>query len=433
MNTGIIASARRRTQAWLGTSYGVLMGTANDNSTTTAEPSAVAALSIYSYTAYDPLSWKQDNATIEVPSNSNVQLGRIITATYVDQAGISHQQRKWDGSAYNTFVGYGFARPNKGASQSNNEGAVSAILALSAGDLFQHWKGVTNTSNCTNGGTRNYIGVEVIPPGTRYTFATRGATAQTIGTTRASILWNGSDVVDTLNSHDPTTNSQNFVVPSDTTGRIRVSAQVISSAANVGTLSVWITQNGSDVTRKSVNMGTGTPANNISSRILIVSPGDIIAIDAQLGVAGAGIGATNDGMWACVEELPAGHRFCTAAKATNQSIGSPTDITWDGTDIYDPEALHDPVTNNKLITFPGDAQEYRVTYGLTATAVGLSYTNASPAYRPGYAGHANGQLWHNDMGPWNQISGGLADMYLQGFGLSSITAGATDFFQVEFR
>jgi len=412
--------------AFLATNYGALMSIANDSSTVRSQTGGAATT--YPFLCYDKQGWKVDTATLQVPNNSEIQLLRLLGSQHTSSVAQTYDFRKWNGAAYAQITdGRGQMRPNR--SGSNTETSFSAILPAVAGDKYQLWN-ESSTLNAVNGGSRNWYGIEVIPKDTKYTFAIRDGTNQTFSANvKTNIQFTGADIVDLLNCHSPTVNADQFVIQAGTTGVVRVTAFATAGAANTGTLNLKVALNGVDVAYAASNEGSGTPAVTVASRILRVVAGDIITVSVQLS-AGTSIGGN---AWCCVEELSATHRYCIASLGSNQSIGSGTDIPWDGVDIWDPENLHDPVTNNTKIFFPSDAREFRCTYGVTASTAGLTYNNSAQAYFGGYAAAANGRTVFNSMGAWNTIVSQTFEV-VQGFGLVTANGGVgTTFYQIEFR
>lgn len=443
MGAGMISSARRRTNIFRSITYGACI--AHPFTTTSIGSTAPAALSIYTGTEWDPLSWKQDaGTTIQVPSgNPNIQLIRVMGSQYLDTQAIGFDTREWDGTQYSKISpGTGFVRPVRGGDNCGVQ--FSEILAVSGGEKLEQWREQANAANAINDG-RNWFGAEVVAPSTNYTNARKSGTTQSLGTSRGSITWDAADAVDLLNCHDPSVNPQRFTVQAGTTGKWRASAYIVGSAAIAGTMTVWITLNGVDVAKKAITFTAGTPAFNVVSPVLSVSTGDIVTFDAQFSVS-SGIGGATNGptMWADIEELPAAHRYCLVQKSATQTIPASTDTqtTWDGTDLWDPENLHDPTTNNGRILMAPGAQEARITYGLGGTSsTPLSWCNrgggsggivSGTSKIDGLPCDGNGTLFHNAMGLWIPIANGTY-FDLRAWNFGTIPAAGTTFFQVEFR
>lgn len=428
---GVMPGAEAR--PWLATDYGALIAMADNNTSSQAQAAAVLAVS-NPFTAYDPRAFKLSNTTFQVPPG--VDLLRLQGDAYLSSGagGAAYRMRKWDGAAYVDIDGSGQSRGHR--TGATNENAHCAILAVSAGDLFQFQKvsGPANTAD--NGGTRNWFSAEVIPPNTRYTFAVNTIGQTFPAATFTDVVFN-SNVADTLGTRTGTTSQ--FIVGAGTSGKLRVNAWACAGAAGGGSLSLRIRLNGVDVAGSAANSGGGTSATGVAGPILTVVPGDIITIavhNASGTTIASGLGAR---AWCCIEELPANHRYCQLQKSANQGVGAGTVITWD-TEIHDPENAHSLVTNTHRITIPADAREWRTTWGGAATTTNLGYESSNKAGAgyawAGYAGCANGRTIFNAMGPWHPKTYGEAGAYtaVEMFGSGSFVAGVpTSFFQVEWR
>jgi hypothetical protein len=436
MIPGIVAGYQNAPQFEYSTDLGVLAAVANDNGTAQAFPASGNGIG-YGYTAYDPLAvgWRDHahgNHVLQVPNDSRINLIRLIGAVYTSLNLRMVQHRKWNGVSTAAFVGAGTARTNRSAVGGVNNGNLhSAILAVSPGDLFDQAVTTGAGGNMINGGTRNFFSAEVIPPGTRYTFVARTAAQVFAANTETAIIFDdASDIVDTLGTHDPTTNPQNFVIQAGTTGKIRVSAWAQAGSSGAGLMELRVKKNGVTQAYANHNQGAATSSGNVVSQIIDVVATDIITFTVKHPGA-TGISAS--GAWICIEEIPADHRYCLVAKSSNEAMGSPANIAWNGVDIHDPEGAHNPAVNNHLITIPADAEEYRLSYGFIATTAGLAYTAQPPNYWPGYAGDANGTLVFNALGPWNTTSGSNQER-IEVFGVGTVNfTGAYTFFQAEWR
>lgn len=421
--------------SFFDTSLGALL-----YSTSTASITGPVAVATFSTTSYDPLTWELsgDNTTLQVPVHSGITLIRLtgsykFTSTSGQIPWCTH--RKWDGAAYSSFPGNGSGRVFTDVGDDPGRSIVSAILAISGGELYRFYYETATAEDRAN--VHFYHGAEVLPSSTRYTFATKSAN-QTGITTRAAITW-GSEVADTLGSHDTGSDTENFVIPADTTGKARAVVNFRSTGATTASIHLYLVHQGTDVGHRDADTNSFTTAFGCCSPILSVVNGDVIKADisssASLGVA------AHDDTWMTVEELPADHRYCLAIKTASQtsSAGVATKVQWDGVDTHDPEGLHDPASNNTRIAVAAGATEAR----LTMQIVTSSSANAKMMWASADAGINNGvmpidvQAGSNEenlncMGAWVPVAG-VSYFEVTVFSVGSFNVVAGSFFQVEFR
>jgi hypothetical protein len=418
---------------FLSTDHGALI---YQSTSTVATPSAVSVRSLPG-TAYDPLGMKSGNDTLILPSNPNLTLGRLqggIATSGGASFWPSHRGRKYDGvSAYAALAeGSSWAQANRNTTGGENfDTFASAIIPLAAADRFQMWVETSASSySFIQNGSRNWFALEVIKPGTRYCLAHRTSTQTVTAGVTTALSFTSADVADTLGCHDHVGNPSQFVVPADTTGKIRVTAFARSAAANPGTFSLVIELNGVRVAYDSQNLGSSQFGKaEVDSSILSVDPGDVIQVLVN-SQTGTGIAA---GSWACVEELPANHRYCLLKKSAAQALASPENVAWD-VEAHDPEGCHSG--SGTTITHPAGVSEYRVTFGITASTAGLFYENTPSGSGIGWAAQANGRPVFNSMSPWKEAVPGWTTA-LQNFGSGTVqhntAAGGDAFLQVEWR
>lgn len=344
-------------------------------STSTASITGAVEVASFSNTSYDDLTWElsNDNATLQVPVHPGISLIRLtgcykFSSTSGTIPWCTH--RKWDGAAYSGFDGNGSARVFVSSGDDPGRAFVSAILAVSGGERYRFYYEVGTAETRAN--VHFYHGVEVLPASTRYTFANKSSD-QTGITTRTAITWN-NEIVDSLGSHDTGSNTENFVIPSDTTGKARAVVNFRSTAATTSSIHLHLVHQGTDVAHRDANTNSFITGFGACSPVLSVANGDVIKADIESS-ASLGIDAHND-TWMTVEELPSDHRYCIAVKSAAQTISSgvSTAVQWDGVDTHDPEGMHDPSSNNTRINVPADATEARVTMQvITSNTAGTKY------------------------------------------------------------
>jgi hypothetical protein len=175
------------------TQYGALLEVPSTGSI----GSAIAAITRYSNTIYDGPGWESlgDNATLVTPSNPRIQLMRLHAACYVSNSTIFTGLRKYDGvSAYGRFNGDTLSRGESGGDTQTY--LLSAILPAVAGERFQHWLETAVATSQQVQTDKNWFGVEVLAPGTRYTFLQKN-TNQALSTAGTPLIWDVENV-DTL-------------------------------------------------------------------------------------------------------------------------------------------------------------------------------------------------------------------------------------------
>lgn len=170
------------------------------------------------------------------------------------------------------------------------------------------------------------------------------------------------EISDVANIHSTVTESSKLIIPAAWDGRYGIVK--FGAEANSSGIGLWPLKNGSTFAGggRQDSITGGDQFNTITSAPVLLTAGD--EFEAHFFLASAVGLTTNEHTWFSIELLPTSFDGALASKSGSQAIsaGTLTAVQFDGTDTYDPNARHDPVTNNtRMNTISGD--ELVILYG----------------------------------------------------------------------
>lgn len=243
---------------------------------------------------------------------------------------------------------------------------VSAPIAVSAADYFECLSNVDVTAE-----TRSWAAIEKLAAALKYALVYRSGTLALSAGAATSVGFD-SEVADTDAWHDTVTNNSRLTVPSGVTC-VRLAANIDTSSATQLVRMTFLKANASFVGRTFVNQEiNSTMQLNMISAPVEVTAGDYFELSVL--ASSARTLQANEAVWFSIEEYPSSYQRVLAIKSANQSYTSAIEaaIQWDGADVYDTAAMHDPASNNTRLTVPAGVTQARCSFSVVGpSATGL--------------------------------------------------------------
>lgn len=211
------------------------------------------------------------------------------------------------------------------------------------------------------------------------------ATDQTTAnyTTETAVVWD-TDVYDTHNFHSTSSNTDTITVPAVADGlkiRLRVSLALSSIGNKVLAL---VYKNGTVICGQNADFGSGADGAskiwiNIVTPIQVAATNDAYVVKLTV-VTDTSVTVDAGSSYFSLQVL--GNQIAQGCIATlnadklAQNYSTPSVLAWDGTDVFDPDACHDPASSNTKIIVPSAYNGYygivRANLAFSAVAVGSS-------------------------------------------------------------
>lgn len=233
-------------------------------------------------------------------------------------------------------------------------------IQVSTGDYFEAMLRVETDTNVTILADQSSFGIYVVGSSVMGCIAKNSAdlTAQNFNNT--IMTWN-SEVYDTDTFHNTGANTSRITIPSAANGRYGIlKANVrLSSVAATNNLALAILrtgavflENGHQLGRSGAT-GLGYAYVEVESQPVLLATGDYFEIVCFCSDTSTTLDANASTF--SIEIMPASFKGVLAhinADLTLQNYSTPSDLIFNGTDIYDTDALHDPASNNTKIIVP---------------------------------------------------------------------------------
>lgn len=246
--------------------------------------------------------------------------------------------------------------------------AISAPVAVSAGQYFETTKGAGDTVNADE---RNWMSVEVLDPALEYALVYKSAT-QSLSAGVNTVLTFDSEVADVGGWHDTVTNNSRMTIPVGTT-LVRLTANVETSSFS-GQGGISLLKNGSLFAggfNRDTNLGSGGYFFNAISAILEVTAGDYFEV--QCFTNAASTVSNSESTWFAVEEIPAATKRCFCTLDVGQAIagGVPEALVFTA-EVYDTDAIHDNASNQSFFTAPSGVTEARISFNVSGPSAAVN-------------------------------------------------------------
>lgn len=410
------------------TPFGALAYRTTDQTVT----GAVATTVQFTAEVYDVGSFhdtSSDTTRFTVPSA--VSRVRFLTSLVSNASTVSLLEMLKNGSTFR-----GGARGEAETTGQDCVSIASAVVNVSAADYFEA-RGTVAASPFT-ADERTWGSIEVIDPTLRCALVyNTGTQALSAGVT-TTLTWNAEEYDDAA-FHDNSTNPSRLTVPSGVS-LVKVSACI--KGGNVADqLVLTFLKNGASARglgRKDSDTASEENCHAISA-VLEVTAGDYFECQA-FSTNATSITADVE-VWFAIEEIPSTWKRCLVRKTAGQTVTNTTAaLTWDA-EVYDPDNLHDNVTNNSRITAPSGATYARCSGNLTSSSAAANYNyffrkngsifTGSGTYENDTAGTDN----LNAMSAWVPCVAGDYFEAIVGTGVTGATFSTEDgnWFCVEFR
>jgi hypothetical protein len=433
MGAGLIASARRRAAA-VPALTGALMQVPDNTSVAMTNGADVS----YSQLKYDDHGWKTSNTTLTTPSSLPAgTLMRLFSAFYTGSTGCFATHFK-GGAGFNGSGGS--SCPSTGG---GNQGSIwGAIIPAVAGEAFTtRWANVNSSTQSDQG--RNWFGVEILPPGMRYTFAQLPSTfTLSSADGNKQIGWTHS--IDTMGAHSNSSNTHLFVAPSDTTGKVRITASMrTNNGVTTAGVSMHVWKNGifyGAIERADHTSSGAFAFTRIVSPIIDVVPGDTVEVRISISAGSGWSFPVSSANWVCFEELPATWKYCRVGLTANKTLAAGDNaVTWDAAQ-YDPLGCWSAAAPTQ-ITVPSGFTRARVSHAYDANFGGsdqLSWfvkNNISKLTGGGNnTENANNTSRSCGFGVWvDVVPGDFIVEHIDPTGGGTLLANDRTWFQVEFQ
>lgn len=228
------------------------------------------------------------------------------------------------------------------------------------------------------------------------------------------LAWN-AEVYDTDGFHDNVTNNSRLTVPAAYDGRyavIKVSVRLsLVGASSTGSLQVL--KNGAAFTHGGVNSvfssGSGTVWVEVESQPILLATGDYFEIQGFCN--DTSVTRDANGSFFSIEILPTTFQGVVAVLNADATANytTATALAFDGADLYDTDAAHDPASNNTKIIVPAAFNnKYGVLVGVVSGTNDLTANSSASVgiYKAGSASYDGfgGNGGHNGSftQPWCQ-------------------------------
>lgn len=432
---GVISAARRRSSGAPFAHSGALVHITDNSSTALTSSTDIS----YGNIDYDVQGWRTSATTLTTPSLPAGSLMRLFSAFRATTNTLAFERHLKGGVA---FAGCG----DGSVSPLAVTGAIwSAIIPAVATEAFTtNWRTGNDT---TRDDGRNWMGVEIIAPTTRYTFAQLPST-QTVVTADGAkaMLWNHS--IDTMVAHNNSSNTGRFTVPADTTGKVRITANMVSSAPGSAAESyLAVYKNGSLYDcRDQLNLTTNNNhQHHVVSEIADVVSGDYFEIRAATSAGTLSFASSAVNCWACFEELPANVRYALLNLASDLALTNGDNAVAFDSEIHDPEGVHSTASNQADVVVPSGATKARCSFAYDISSgptvqSWITRTRSATTIKinGGGSSTANNSAVQNDgcgFGCWVDVQAGdILRLHINvDQSGKSLKANALTWFQVEFE
>lgn len=233
----------------------------------------------------------------------------------------------------------------------------TAILSLSANDYIE----ISGSGLTPAASTPHWFGAEYLAPSTKYAFARRATSNQSMSSGSTVNLIHNSEITDTYGVYDSTTGV--ITIPSGW-DRVRVTCGFNSASAANGA-SVAITDTNGSFGDEPTLYGFGASSEGnytfnkrmcISTAVLEVSGGETFLLQ---GIAGAASSMLNDpSNWVCIEQVP---NYTRALVYRTTTLGLTSNTT---TQVAMDAAVYGgSLLSSGGILVPASVQEARVSFG----------------------------------------------------------------------
>lgn len=299
-----------------------------------------------------------------------------------------------------------------GTSTRNYAQVRTHVVQVSTGDYFEaKYRVASGDASITITAASSFFEIRVIGASVAGCLLKNTADLTTQNySTAPNLTWN-AEVYDTDGFHDTGSNTDRITIPVAYNGRYgiikagtRLSSVTSSTEAHLRIEKGAALVAGSGV-QNVQNGGTGAQWIECETPPMLLATGDIYT--AKQFAADTSTTLDANGSFFSIEILPASFQGVLAQRSGNQTANwtTPTAIAFNGTDIYDTDAAHDPSSSNTKIIVPSAWNgKYAVLTGIAASggagdlatgnSVSVSIRKADGTAYNGFGGtgghHANG-------------------------------------------
>lgn len=209
-----------------------------------------------------------------------------------------------------------------------------------------------------------------------------------------------AEVYDTDGFHDTSANQSRITIPSAANGRygifkINLRLSLIQNSTN---LSAAVLKNGADFLGNGLQLSRTDGSSlaygwvEVESQPVLLATNDYHQVSVFTNDTSTTLDAAGSSF--SLEVLPVSFRGVLAklnADQTTANYSTPTAIAWNGTDVYDTDALHDPASNNTKIIIPAGLNgKYAILNAVPYTSLVASSSQNSIGIQKGGSNNYNG-------------------------------------------
>lgn len=160
-----------------------------------------------------------------------------------------------------------------------------------------------------------------------------------------------TDISDAGDIHNTSADTDDFVIPASWNGRYASLSANIKITGSVTNGRLQSEKNGAAYIGNGIFSNDHTSL-NIYGAPVVVATGDVFNFRVSTASATDDLAAGEEETWACVELMPSTFDGVLARKSSTQATGAgvPETVVFQGTDVYDTDDYHDPVTNNTRLS-----------------------------------------------------------------------------------
>ncbi len=303
-----------------------------------------------------------DNTKIIIPSNLNgywVVLSCMVQVDSLTANTVSVAIFK-NGAA---FHGGGNSSRNSGAgsdgvSTKNWAQCRTHPIQVATGDYFEAMLAITSDTSVTIEADSSFFDLHVVGATIEGALAVNSVNRAGQNISGSVNLTFDTDSYDSDGFHDTGSNTSRLTVPVAYNGRYGIikANYALQNVSNSQQGNIVIKKNGGSFTTASVqNMQNGPVGHfwiDTETQPTLLATGDYFEMTAYCQDTSVQIDAIGTAI--SIQILPAGFKgaLCQMNADATANYTTPTAIAWDGTDIYDADAAHDPASSNSKIIVP---------------------------------------------------------------------------------
>lgn len=275
-------------------------------------------------------------------------------------------------------------------------------IQVSTGDYFEAHLFSESDNNITPVTEQSSFAIYVVGPSITGCLVKNASDLTAQNYSAGGVVNWGSEVYDSSSLHDTGSNTSRITIPAGLNGRtgiLKANIRLSSVSLNISP-AVFIAKNGSFLTvwlgegRQLAKSGGGSAAVPVEaeSQPIVLSTGDFFEAVISCGDTSVTLDAAASSF--SLEVMPVSFQGCVAkinADVTAHNYSTPEDLTFNGADVYDTDALHDPASNNtKIIATSAVNGKYGILYSNINTSLVASSSNNSIVIQKGNTNSYNG-------------------------------------------